>query len=225
MDLSNIILTFSSNLDTGSLLLNLGYTLNVIALAFREILWIRILLTLAYLLRFITQYIYMSNIDASIWMIIFVIINLFQIISIINERRKRSIDSDILDIYKTVFKSLTSYEFLSFWKKGDVKHSPKGQVIVKKGAKLKSIILLLNGTVKVQDGNKIVAYLPRGSFIGEMSFITNDNPTADVICEEDISYIEWTSVKLLKIKDENNLFWTKIQNILLNDLIIKLKRI
>ena len=82
MDIFKIILSAFSNIDIGSLLLNLGYTLNVIALAFREILWIRILLTLGYLLRFITQYNYMSNIDASIWMIIFVVINLIQIISI-----------------------------------------------------------------------------------------------------------------------------------------------
>lgn len=224
MSFSNIIANFFSNLDVAFLLLNIGYLLNVIALAFREILWIRILLTLGYLLRFITQYKYMSNLDASIWMIIFVIINLIQIISIINERRRRSIDSDILDIYKTVFKSLTSYEFLSFWKKGDVKHSSKGEIIVRKDEKLKSIILLLNGRVKVQDGKKIIAYLPRGSFVGEMSFITNENPSADVISEDNISYIEWTSEKLFKIKDDNNLFWTKIQNILLNDLIIKLKR-
>ena len=225
MDISKIILNIFSNIDIGSLLLNLGYTLNVIALAFREILWIRILLTLGYLLRFITQYNYMSNIDASIWMIIFVIINLIQIISIINERRKRSIDSDIIDIYKTVFKSLTSYEFLIFWKKGEVKHSQKGEVIIVKDQRLKSIILLLKGKVKIQDEKKIVAYLPRGSFIGEMSFITNNKPSADVICEEDISYIEWSSDKLLKIKGDNNLFWIKIQNILLNDLIVKLKRI
>jgi hypothetical protein len=224
MSVSNIIANFSTNLDVAFLLLNIGYLLNVIALAFREILWIRILLTLGYLLRFITQYKYMSNLDASVWMIIFVIINLIQIISIINERRRRSIDSDILDIYKTVFKSLTSYEFLSFWKKGDVKHSSKGEVIVRKDERLKSIILLLNGRVKVQDGKKIIAYLPRGSFVGEMSFITNENPSADVISEENISYIEWTSEKLFKIKADNNLFWTKIQNILLNDLIIKLKR-
>ena len=62
-------------MDIGTLLLNIGFTLNFIALAFREILWIRVLLTLGYLLRFITQYIYAENLNASIWMIIFVIIN------------------------------------------------------------------------------------------------------------------------------------------------------
>ena len=60
-------------MDTGLLLLNIGFFLKFIALAFREILWIRILLTCGYFLRFITQYIYHDKINASIWMIVFVI--------------------------------------------------------------------------------------------------------------------------------------------------------
>ena len=75
-------------MDIGSILLYLGFILNFIALAFREILWIRVLLTLGYLFRFLTQYIYADNINASIWMVVFVVINLVQIIRIINERRK-----------------------------------------------------------------------------------------------------------------------------------------
>ena len=37
------------------LFLNIGFFLNLIALAFREILWIRVLLTCGYFLRFITN--------------------------------------------------------------------------------------------------------------------------------------------------------------------------
>ena len=211
-------------MDIGSILLNLGFILNFIALAFREILWIRVLLTLGYLFRFLTQYIYADNINASIWMVVFVVINLVQIIRIINERRKRYIEPKIFDIYESVFKSLTSYEFLTFWKTGEIKHAPKDYKIIVKDNKLNSIILLLNGKVRVQNKGTHITYLPRGSFLGEMSFITKADASADVISEEDISYIEWTNEKLLKIKDNNRVFWTKIQNILLNDLIVKIKR-
>ena len=102
-------------MEISLILLNVGYFSNLVALAFREILWIRVLLTLGYLLRFITQYIFENNINTSIWMVIFVVINLYQIITIINERRRRYIEPKIIDLYETVFKSLTSYEFLKFW--------------------------------------------------------------------------------------------------------------
>lgn len=211
-------------MDIGSLLLNIGFLLNLIALGFREILWIRILLTLGYFLRFITQSIVEQNMNSSFWMIVFVIINLYQIIRIINERRKRYIEPKIFDIYETVFNSLSTFEFLTFWKLGIIKNVKGGNTIIRKDEKLKSILLLINGKVNVKSNGHTIAYLPRGSFIGEISYITKEGATADVIADGDATYIEWTNKGLKSIQLNNKIFWTKIQNILLKDLIIKLKR-
>ena len=211
-------------MDIGSLLLNIGFLLNLIALGFREILWIRILLTLGYFLRFITQSIVEQNMNSSFWMIVFVIINLYQIIRIINERRKRYIEPKIFDIYETVFNSLSTFEFLTFWKLGIIKNVEGGNTIIQKDEKLKSILLLINGKVNVKSNGHTIAYLPRGSFIGEISYITKEGATADVIADGDATYIKWTNKELKLIQLNNKIFWTKIQNILLKDLIIKLKR-
>ena len=42
--------------------------------------------------------------------------------------------------------------------------------------------------------------MPRGSFIGEISYITNEGASADVIADVDATYIEWTNKELKKIK-------------------------
>ena len=211
-------------MDIGFILLNVGYLLNLVALGFREILWIRILLTLGYFLRFITQSYIEQNMDSSFWMIVFVIINLYQIVRIVNERRKRYIEPKIFDIYESVFKSLSTFEFLTFWKMGLIKNVENGVTIIKKDEKLNSILLLINGKVNVKSEGKSIAFLPRGSFIGEISYITKEGASANVIADGDATYIEWTNKELMKIKNSKKIFWTKIQNILLNDLIIKLKR-
>jgi len=211
-------------MDIGSLLLNIGFLFNLIALAFREILWIRILLTLGYFLRFITQSYIEQNMNSSFWMIVFVLINLYHIIRIINERRKRYIEPKIFDIYESVFNSLTTFEFLTFWKKGNINNVENGTTIIEKDKKLNSMILLINGKVNVKSNGRTITCLPRGSFIGEISYITKEGASADVIADEDATYIEWTDKELKKIQLSNKIFWTKIQNILLKDLIIKLKR-
>tara|TARA_Y100000385_G_scaffold290664_1_gene364808 strand:+ start:2112 stop:2759 length:648 start_codon:yes stop_codon:yes gene_type:complete len=211
-------------MDIGFILLNVGYLLNLVALGFREILWIRILLTLGYFLRFITQSYIEQNMDSSFWMIVFVAINLYQIVRIVNERRKRYIEPKIFDIYESVFKSLSTFEFLTFWKMGLIKNVANGVTIIKKDEKLNSILLLINGKVNVKSEGKSIAFLPRGSFIGEISYITKEGASANVIADGDATYIEWTNKELMKIKNSKKIFWTKIQNILLNDLIIKLKR-
>tara|TARA_B100000029_G_scaffold515084_1_gene620514 strand:- start:1732 stop:2376 length:645 start_codon:yes stop_codon:yes gene_type:complete len=211
-------------MDFGTILLNVGYALNVIALAFREILWIRVLLTSAYLLRFLTQYLYENNQNTSVWMIIFVSINLFQIIQILNERRKRHIEPKIVDLFETVFNSLTSYEFLTFWKLGTIKSVAKNSTIIKEGSRQYALMLILDGEVNISKNNKKLTYLTRGHFIGEISFVSKEDTIADVIAGNDVTYIVWTKKQIDKLKRDNKIFWIKLQNILLKDMIEKIKR-
>ena len=211
-------------MDIGAFLLNIGFFFNFIALAFREILWIRVLLTMGYLLRFFTQYIYESNINSSVWMIVFVIINLIQIIQILNERRKRHIEPKIVDLFETVFKSFTSYEFLTFWKKGIIKTFEPDDVIINAGEKQYSMMLILDGEVDVEKDNKVITYLSRGHFVGELSFISKEETIADVKAKTNVTYIVWTKKQIEDLKRDNKVFWIKLQNILMKDMIGKIKR-
>ena len=211
-------------MDFGTILLNIGYALNVIALAFREILWIRVLLTSAYLLRFLTQYFFENNQNTSVWMIVFVAINLFQIIQILNERRRRHIEPRIVDLFETVFNSFTSYEFLTFWKIGSIKTAARNSIIIKEGARQYSLMLILDGEVNISKNNKKLTYLSRGHFIGEISFVSKNNTIADVVANNDVTYIIWTKKQIDKLKRDNKIFWIKLQNILLKDMIGKIKR-
>ena len=211
-------------MEIGTFLLNIGFFFNFIALAFREILWIRILLTMGYLLRFFTQYLYESNINSSIWMIIFVVINLIQIIQILNERRKRHIEPKIVDLFETIFKSFTSYEFLTFWKKGVIKTFEPNALIINEGEKQYSMLLILDGEVDVLKDNKVITYLSRGHFVGEISFVSKEETIADVKAKTHVTYIMWTKKQIEDLKRDNKVFWIKLQNILMKDMIGKIKR-
>ena len=211
-------------MEFGSVLLNIGFVLNFIALAFREILWIRVLLSLGYFLRFIYQYFFSGSMEASVWMIIFVTINVFQIVRIINERRKRYIEPKIVDLYRTVFKDFTTYEFLFFWKIGTIKNVEPNTKIINDGDYSNSIKLLLDGEVVISNANKTITHLSRGHFVGEISYLTDDPAIADVTTKGMVSYIQWTNKALNDIKSNNKIFWIKLQNILLMDMIEKVKR-
>jgi len=211
-------------MDIGSILLNIWFVLNFIALAFREILWIRILLTLGYLLRFFYQFYFSHSMEASFWMIIFVSINLFQIVRILNERRKRYIEPKIVDLYKSIFKDFSSYEFLYFWKIGKLRSLEDGKILINEGDYSNSINLILDGSVKISNENKEITLLTRGHFIGEISYLTKKPAIADAVSSGDVSFIEWNNKQLNELKKNNKIFWIKIQNILLMDMIEKIKR-
>ena len=83
---------------------------------------------------------------------------------------------------------------------------------------------ILDGNVKICNENKEITLLSRGHFVGEISYLTKDPAIADVVSDGEVSYIEWNNKLLNELKKNNKIFWIKIQNILLMDMIEKIKR-
>ena len=108
-------------MDQSVIILNLGYALTFIALAIREVLWLRVTLTAAQISLFTYHYYYADNQSAAFWTAIFVIVNSYNIIKIILERRPKIIPDEIRDLYDGIFSNLTTGEFLYFWNMGTIR--------------------------------------------------------------------------------------------------------
>ena len=85
-------------------------------------------------------------------------------------------------------------------------------------------MLILDGEVSISKDNRKLTYLNRGHFIGEISFISKDNAIADVKSQTEVTYIVWTKKQIESLKRDNKIFWIKLQNILLKDMIEKIKK-
>lgn len=108
-------------MEPSVIILNIGYALTFIALAIKEVLWLRSTLTAAQISLFTYHYFYAENTSAAFWTAIFILVNTFNIIKILLERRPKLIPEEIRDLYDGIFKSLTSNEFLYFWNMGTIK--------------------------------------------------------------------------------------------------------
>ncbi len=80
--------------------------------------------------------------------------------------------------------------------------------------------MILKGSVGINNNQ---VSLRRGSFIEEMSFLSQHSTSADVICNEDLQVIEWNNVILNNVMIRKNIIWIKLQNVFLLDLILKIK--
>ena len=86
------------------------------------------------------------------------------------------------------------------------------------------MMLILDGEVDVLKDNKVITYLSRGHFVGEISFVSKEETIADVKAKTDVTYIMWTKKQIEDLKRDNKVFWIKLQNILMKDMIGKIKR-
>jgi len=209
-------------LNQENLILNLGYLLTFIALAIREILWLRITLTSAQICLFLYHFLYSGTISAAFWTAIFVIVNVYMIIKIFFERRPKLIPEEIRDLYEDIFSQLTSREFLYFWNMGTIK-SKNNEYLIRSGEKQNNLLLILSGEANVEVNEKPIAAIGRGAFVAEISFLSGEPASADVHSPGELIFISWKSERLKNLQHENPNFWMKLQHALSEDLIKKVK--
>ena len=200
---------------------HLGYIFTFVAISIKDVLWLRIVLAVAQTLLGIYQW--MENrIDVVVWNSIFTIINCYHIYRIKDERTPIKIPDEIKDIYINMFKNFTTKEFINFWNLGDYKIIKNSQIVFE-GKKQEHLLLILSGEASVIKENKVINTLGRGKFVGEMSLITNEPASADIISKNEIKYIMWDQQMLKHFEQTNKDLWIKLHNILSKDLIDKIK--
>ena len=69
------------------IIINIGYGCAFIALAIKEVLWLRIILTVSFILRFFSSYTFSGNSNIASWNFLFIAVNIFMIIRILDEKR------------------------------------------------------------------------------------------------------------------------------------------
>ncbi len=209
-------------MEQSTLLLNIGYFLTFIALAIKEILWLRTTLTAAQICLFLYHFIYSGTKSAAFWTAIFVVVNVYMIIKIYLERRPKLIPEEIRDLYDDIFSQLSSREFLYFWNMGTIK-SKNSEFLIRSGEKQNNLLLVLSGKANVEVNGKPIATLDRGAFVAEISFLSGEPASADVNACGELIFISWKSERLKNLQHENPNFWMKLQHALSEDLIKKVK--
>ena len=201
--------------------LNVGYLFMLIALAIRNILFLRIILISAQAL-FIGYGAVTSNYVVLIWNSLFLLINVFQVIVLQRRRRPVVVPEDLADIYEATFSDMAKREFLYFWQIGKETVHEIG-LIVEEGAHQDEVMLVLEGTASVLKNGKEIAVLTRGSFVAEMSFLSGEPASADVACRAPVTTITWNQTNLRNLHKLNFELWSKVQHVLSQDLVGKVK--
>ena len=204
------------------IIIHLAYLITFVALSIKDVLFLRIVLSVAGLLQVIYQLGFNNNPDIAVWNALFLATNLIQVVKLIKERAPVKIPDDIVDIYRTKFSDMTHREFLYFWSLGKQKNVTDS-ALIKEGEYQKSLFLILSGNAAVSRDGRVIATLHRPEFVGEISFITREPASANVDAKSILYYIEWDQEELRRVKAKNANFWTKLNQCLGEDLARKIK--
>ena len=201
---------------------HVGYLILFIALAIKDIFWLRIVFVIAQLCLFAYMFI-ITRYDIAFWHFAFTVINVVYIVSLINETKKIFLPKELLDIYHNVFNDFTAKEFLFLWSLGTKAKQTK-QTIIHDGVYQEQLFLILSGVAEVTQNGQLTNHLKRGSFAGEISFITKEPAIADVTTTDTLEYLSWSQEHLRNLEKSHPTLFKKLNHAIAKDISKKLKQ-
>jgi CRP-like cAMP-binding protein len=204
-------------------LLHVANVLYLLSYLVKDILWLRLLTVVAGILLMTWALLQAQPLLASVaWNSLFLAINLYQSWLLILERRPVRLSERETLLYRLAFRTLTPREFVKLLAIGRWEEAPPETRIVERARGLDRLMVIASGRTAVKVADRVVE-LGEGRFVGEMSFITGEAPTADVVAIEAIRYVSWPKVELKKFLAAHPPLRAAWQSVLGADLVSKLR--
>lgn len=202
-------------------LVNVGYGLMLVALITRDILWLRLILIVAQSLLGCYG-VSIGSREIAWWNFLFVAINTVRAAGLLAERRPLHLPRELETIYRDVFLNMSRREFLYLWEMGNPR-SVDGAQLVREGEPQRDLWLMVDGEAVVRKGGAEIARLRRGQFVAEMSFLSGEPASADVVADGPVRCLVWPQDKLRALRQLNPHLLIKLQHVLGRDLTGKIR--
>ena len=157
------------------------------------------------------------------WNALFAFVNLVQIAILVAERWPRRLPTPERQLYERVFSEMSVGEFLKLAKKAAWRDVPTGERVVTQGAVVPELMVLAAGAMAVRAGDRMIADLEPGQFIGEMSFLSGNRAAADVVATEPCRVLAWPQPTLGRLLDRSSTLSFKLRAVLGRDVVAKLR--
>ena len=208
------------------IMLNIAYIIFLFAFIARKIVWLRSLTVLGYIIGMPYFYFYFENplwINLG-WTGVYTVINLIMLFLIYLESRPIILSDLEQKIYDRTFKPLKLKEFKHLIDHGSIDEYQPGVGLVTRDTHLEKLMLVVEGQAEVVLNNGDQVDITAGGFIGEQSFITGENTSADVATgREAAKILSWNSDSLRKYLEKKPHLKETLELILTSDVIHKLR--
>ncbi len=204
-------------------LLHAANVLYLLSYLVKDILWLRLLTVVAGVLLMTWALLQPQPLWTSVaWNALFLSINLYQSWRLILERRPVRLSERETLLYRLAFRTLTPREFLKLLALGRWEEAAPETRIVEKARGLDRLMVIASGRTAVMVADRVVE-LGEGRFVGEMSFITGEAPTVDVVAIDAIRYVSWPKTELKTFLAQHPQLRAAWQAVLGADLVNKLR--
>ena len=203
---------------------HLSNALYTIGSGFRNIMYLRA----AFILGAITEIIYYSLVSSSplwtpiLWAIALILINIYQVLRILYEKQFFRLTPDERKVFNMIGMKMDVVNFKKLMRAGQWEVIPEDTEIITEREATERLFFLVEGEAEVKMQGRNITNIRKGNFIGEMSFLSGEMPSAGISLAAHSKVLSWEKGKLRLLLDKNKELSHEIHSLFSNDLILKL---
>ena len=154
-----------------------------------------------------------------------VCVNLYYICVLLAERRPVHLTPMERSMYDAVFSSLALRAYRNLFRLGHITRPEDGELLIRRGSNIDNLYLVIDGEVEVGLDTGEIKGLTKGSFIGELSFITGQTTSAEVrVKDPQTTLLRWGKAGLVGWLDNDSILSNAFDLIISTDVAGKLQR-
>jgi CRP-like cAMP-binding protein len=157
------------------------------------------------------------------WDLIFIAINLYQLYRLVKDRLSLRLPEADRDLLRSVFTGLDDAQIARLLIAGEFCDFAGGTPLTEENEALERIFFICAGRARVMIGGREVSHLEKGSFVGEVAFLTDKPATATVIAEDDMRALAFDRGELRRFFDRETEVAGLIYQLLGRELANKIK--
>ena len=203
--------------------IHVAYATTLLSFSVRDILWLRVFSALAAVFVLGPSLLALEPVSAVTgWNALIIALNGLHIVWLILERRplRLSIEEEVVH---ELFPNLTQRQVRRFTKGADWRSATGGDLLVRRGTRARELLVVLGGQVLV-DGQGAAVELGSGSFIGEMTFLSDAPASVDaIVVSRSLRYVSWPLADLERWSSSDPQLHHAVQHAVAQNLVQKLR--
>jgi CRP-like cAMP-binding protein len=203
----------------------LSYALIALSYMMTRIFWLRLVAVVGLFLQIAYFRLSGGNMNVGIgWDLVFIAINLVLIFLLVRERASLRLPEKEAPMLRESFSGLNDAQIARLLKAADWRDVHPGEILTKQDHAVDSLFFLCSGRASVEVNGSFETYLEKGSFIGEIAYLTGNLATATVVIDEPSRVLAFSKMRMAKITSRDSQIAGIIYELLGRDLAQKMRR-
>jgi CRP-like cAMP-binding protein len=204
---------------------HLSYILLAVSYFLTNVFWLRVVAVVALFLEIIYFRITGTSANTGVpWDSLFIAINLYQLIWLVRERINSTLPEKDAVMLRQSFEGLTDAQIARMLRAADWQDCEPGRILTRQDAPVDALYFLCTGRANVEVNGSHITYLEKGSFIGEIAYLTGNAATARVTIDEPSRLLAFSKMRMAKVMAKDSQISGILYQLLGRDLAQKMRR-